>query len=152
MRHIWGEFSPHHLSIGGNSVYISCQSEGIQSTLVVNRREFSLHQLSVGGNSVYIGCYQKICHFATRIFASEHPHFSNNTSIFDKYLLRANCINTLSSNKPRSSVHIMVCYCGLEFQFSSVPTRSRTFLLGQHVPHSTFPTHRLLWDNTRVPE
>jgi len=30
------------------------------------------------GDLVYISCYQKLCHSATGIFASEHRHFSNN--------------------------------------------------------------------------
>jgi len=30
------------------------------------------------GDFVYISCYQKLCHFAIGIFASEHRHFSNN--------------------------------------------------------------------------
>jgi len=41
-----------------------------------------------GGDSVYISRYQKLCHFATRIFASEHRYFSNNilyiTSIYSE--------------------------------------------------------------------
>ena len=31
------------------------------------------------GNLIYISCYQKLCHFATGIFASEHRHFSTNS-------------------------------------------------------------------------
>jgi len=33
-------------------------------------------------DSVYISCYQKLCHFATGIFATEHRHFFNNNLYF----------------------------------------------------------------------
>jgi len=73
------------------------------------------------GDSVYISCYQKLCHFATGIFASEHWHFSNN----NLYLFRTSCNITSSANKSRSYLHIIVSCCGLAFQFLSVPTHSR---------------------------
>jgi len=73
------------------------------------------------GDSVYISCYQKLCHFATGIFASEHRHISNN----NLYLFRTSYNITSLANKSRSYLHITASCCGLEFQFLSVPTHSR---------------------------
>ena len=40
------------------------------------------------GDLLYISCYQKLCHFPTGIFATEHRRFSNNnvfiTSIYSE--------------------------------------------------------------------
>jgi len=77
------------------------------------------------GDSVHISCYQKLCHFATGIFASEQRHFSNN----DLYSTsRTSCNITSSANKSRTYLHIIVSCCGLKFQFSSVPTHSKASL------------------------
>jgi hypothetical protein len=97
------------------------------------------------GGIVYITFHWKLCHFATGLFASKHRHFCNNTFTFYKYLFRTSCNNRSSANKSVSYLHIIVCCCGLEFQFLNTPKR---FLLGRHVPHSTFPTHHRLWDTT----
>ena len=78
-----------------------------------------------GWDSVYITCHWKLCHFSTEIFVSKHRYFSNNTFVFYKYLSRTSCNNTSSANKSRSYLHGIVCCCGLEFQFLSVPTHSR---------------------------
>jgi hypothetical protein len=74
---------------------------------------------------VYITCHWKLCHIATGIFASKHRHFSNSTFILYKYLFRTSCNNSSSAYKSRSYLHIIVCCCGLEFQFLSTPTHSR---------------------------
>ena len=72
------------------------------------------------GDSVYTTCHWKLslCYWTLR-------HFSNNTFTFYKYLFRTSCSNTSSANKSRSYLHILVCCCGLEFQFLSTPTHSR---------------------------
>ena len=77
------------------------------------------------GDSVCISYHQKLCHFATGTFASEHRHFSNNNLYFTQYLFRTSCNITSSNNKSRSYLHIIVSCCWLEFQFLSVPTHSR---------------------------
>jgi len=92
---------------------------------------------------VYVSCYQKLCHFATGNFASDHRHFSNN----NLYLFRTSCNITSSANKSRSYLHIIVSCWGLEFQFLSAPTHSR-LPFRSTLPHSTFPTHHRLWDTT----
>jgi len=76
----------------------------------------------IWGDSVYISCYQKLCHSATGIFATENRHFSNNNLYFTN---RTSCNITSSTNKSRRYLHIIVSCCGLEFQFLSVPTHSR---------------------------
>ena len=50
----------------------------------------------IWGDSVYISCYQKLCHSATGIFATEHRHFSNNNLYFTS---RTSCNITSSANK-----------------------------------------------------
>jgi hypothetical protein len=91
------------------------------SLICLTKRLYETHS----GHSVYISCHRKLCHFVTGTFASKYRHFSNNTFIFYKYLFRTSCNNTSSANKSRSYLHIIVCCCGLEFQFFSVPAHSR---------------------------
>jgi len=101
-------------------------------------------------DSVYISCHWKLCHYADCYWdlRTKHRHFSINTFIFyEAFNPETSCNNTssLSSNKPKRYLRMLMCCCGLEFQFLSVPVHSRppsrsTF------PHSTFPTHHHLWD------
>jgi len=64
-------------------------------------------------DSVYISCYQKLCHSATGIFATEHRHFSNNNLYFTS---RTGC-NIKSSASKWRYLHIIVSCCWLECQF-----------------------------------
>jgi hypothetical protein len=67
--------------------------------------------------------------FAYKLLNSTIRHFSRNTQ-------KTSCINSSTSNKLNSYLVIIVCCCGLEFQFLSVPTYSR-------LPYrSTLPTLR----------
>ena len=117
------------------------------------------------GDSVYVSCHQKLCHFATATFASKYRHFSNNTFTFYMYLFRTGCNNASSANKSRNYLHIIVCCCGLEFQFLSVPMHSRlpsrstrsTFYvpnplssLGYNSPYRAVNTLRLGYKNQSV--
>ena len=79
-------------------------------------------------DSVYISCHWKLCHFADCYWnlRTKHQHFSINTFIFYKVCnLETSCNNTSSSNKPNSYLLMIMCCCGHEFQFLSVPTHSR---------------------------
>jgi len=76
-------------------------------------------------DSVYISWYRKLGHFATGIFSSEHRHFSNNNLYITSIYSETAVTSHLQLIKSRSYLHIIVSCCGLEFQFLSVPTRSR---------------------------
>jgi hypothetical protein len=82
-------------------------------------------QDTCGGDSVYISCYQKLCNFATGIFASANRTFSNNNLYFTS-IYSEPAVNIISSaNKSRRYLHLSVSLCGLEFQFLSFPTHTR---------------------------
>jgi len=100
------------------------------------------------GDLVYISRYQKLCNFATGIFASEHRHFTNN----NLYITNIYSETAVTSHlQPINQEYIYTsapdCW-GLEFQFLRVPTCSR-LPCRSTLPHSTFPTHHRLWNTIR---
>jgi hypothetical protein len=86
----------------------------------------------VTGNSVTL--LVKFSLLNIDVFLTTHSYF---TSIYPES----------SANKSRSYLHIIVCCCGLEFQFLSVPTQSRLHSRSTR-SHSTFPTDHRLWDTS----
>jgi len=99
------------------------------------------------GDFVYISRYQKLCHFATAIFVSEHRHFSNNnlyiTSIYSETAVTSH-LQLINQESIYTSSWVAV---DLNFN-SEVFHRTQDFPLGLRVPHSTFLTHSRLWDTT----
>jgi hypothetical protein len=72
-------------------------------------------------DSFHISCYQKLCHFATAIFATVHRNFSNNNLDFTSIFLEP----AVTSHLQQVNREATYSCCELEFQFLIIPTHSR---------------------------
>ena len=113
------------------SVYVSLRQSisvvtGDSVTLLMEYSSLKYRHFS---NNTCICCkyqYRTSCNNTCIFCKYQYRTSCNNTCIFYKYQSRSSCNNTpSSSNNSRSYLHIIVCFCALEFQFLSVPTHSR---------------------------